>query len=242
MTVIMVGLSGLCAVGSLAMAKVRDCDKMLVFCGADFVLAIMHIVFAFYLQRRLVNGLSTAQPGQSGQVNAKELMNTAGHIIMYDVGFCLYMVGFVVSFGWNCVGLGWIGKCDDGTVPWIAAVLMLLYGFFATAFAVVWYFAMCCDDCCGGLFGMKSPVSTGGQPQQNKGITRIVMGKSAYSPSGQQQQAFTGTPVQGHVVQPPPTTVGQAAPPQQGMGAMAAGALGGGLQAVGKVLQGGGKK
>lgn len=255
-SLIVAGIAGLCAVGSLADAKVRDCDMLLPFLGLDFVLAIMHIVFAFYLQRRLISGLNATAEGQGqGQapqaLSAKELMNRAGHIFMYDVGFCLYTVGFVIAFCWNCVGMGWIGDCKDASsLAYVAAVLMILYALFTVNFAILWYCALCCDDCCSPILGSSKPVNTG-QAQQNKGLMRMVMGKSAFIPGGGQAavygQPVAGTPVQAQPVpqqaQPVPQQAQPAAAPQQqGMVGMGLGMLGGGLQMAGKALQGQGKK
>merc|ERR1719162_309035 len=62
------------------------------------VLACVHAGFAYYLQRRLVTNLQKSGSTATGAALAKE----AGRMFLYDVGFCIFIIVFVLSF---CFGL-----------------------------------------------------------------------------------------------------------------------------------------
>jgi len=210
-----------CAAGSFADADIFGCSAhpLMVLCGADAALAVVNLGMALYLQNRLVHGL---QPGilnthgteppavASGQaqqnLSSKELMARAGQVVLYDVGFCIYVFVFFGAFGLQCAGFGWIRGCDPSSpLPYIAATLHLLFTFMAVSFGFMWWFAMMCDDCCSGLTKPAQPVA---QPQrrQRQGILGMLGSLLGFL------MGNTGSRQQG----PPPTVMG--APAQQQMG------------------------
>lgn len=179
---------------------VRDCSEapLMALCAVNVMLGVIHILFAFYVQRRLIRGLngfddiqglhgSSQRPQQAGeQVNAKELMQNAGNVVLYDIGFCIYVFVFMGSFFFNLVGLSWPSSCVplDTSMPTISALLLVVFGIFAFGFAVLWYSALACDECCGGgLFGTKPAPAAA--PPQNKGLMRMIFGKTQTQPAGQ---------------------------------------------------------
>mmetsp|Transcript_82706 Transcript_82706/g.184531 ORF Transcript_82706/g.184531 Transcript_82706/m.184531 type:complete len:349 (+) Transcript_82706:101-1147(+) len=221
--VLMAGLmnvpAAVCSVLALTDEGVTGCTKhpLSAFCGVNCLLAIGHTAFALYLQRQLVRGLAvdpltgTTQSAPSSgvaptvvqELSAKELMSRAGHIVLYDVGFCFYVFVFGFSFIFQNIGFGWISGCRgvDSALPWFSAVLLLLFAFGAVGFAMLWYCALACDDCCGS-FGAR-PVSTGAQPQnrQNTGLVgsllKVIMGggMSRQQQPPQQPPTVMGAPV-----------------------------------------------
>jgi len=228
----------LTAGASLADKTVTDCSDapLAVFCAVDCLLAIGHFCFSIYLQLRLTKGLN--QVAQQGMA-AKELMNQAGHILCYDIGFCIYIFVFIFSFGLNCVGLAWASTCSPDTgMPYIAGGLMILWAFLAVNFALLWTCALACDDCTQGFFGSSQSKN---KNTKNTGVRRMVLGKlvgrqeqqsplpqqygyphaTQQQPMYTQQPVFTQQPVQGYAqpvqgfAQPVAATGGQRPPPQQ---------------------------
>lgn len=65
-------------------------------------LAALHASFAYYLQRRIVVGMT--KRGQQ-TVNQQELAREAGRIMLYDIGVCLYSILYVCAWCWcpSCV-------------------------------------------------------------------------------------------------------------------------------------------
>jgi len=138
-------------------------------------------------------------------------------------------------------------------MPTLASTLLLLYGFGTLGFVLLWWLAMCCDECCGSLFGTKQKP----QQTQNKGLVRLIFGKGGGPVQGypvQQQQMYVGQPVQAqsYGAQPAQQPAQAHPPPQQqpagqqpGVATQAAagglGLAGAGLQAAGRWLGGGSK-
>jgi hypothetical protein len=235
--IIVLGCSGAGALNK----DVSDCeDPVMMLCFANVALAIVHGGFALYLQSRLLTGLAKTGTAAS---SSKELMSQANHIMLYDIGFCLYVFVFFVSFGLNVVGLSWISDCSPSTpLPFIGALLLVLYAFGVVFFAVFWWFLMACDECCGGLFRPPPPRPTpvyAAAPARKRpaGLVGFMLGglmpqqkQRGPQPAPQQMGMPMGVPVQvarpvatGYVVQQP----GAAAPPP----AAAPGAYGGGAGA-----------
>ncbi|CAK0846516.1 unnamed protein product, partial [Prorocentrum cordatum] len=181
--------------------------------------SIVHAGFALYLQQRLVRGLQrNAALGNHGST-ARQLMKEAGDIVLYDVGFCLYVFFFVAAFFVQFWGFSVLGGCRDAGTAWGSATLQVLFCLGAVAFGFCWSCAMQCSDCC-GLFSpgaARQPLSGGlpGQPQPQRGpvgLTRLIVGSSNMTgpPSLHAGAVVMGTPVQ----RPPPshTRAGRTAP------------------------------
>lgn len=192
---------------SLANAGVKECTEapLMMSNGANAALGLIHAGFAIYLQQRLVHLLRKAG-GEGGDQNPspKDLMKRAWDIILYDVGFCIYIFVFIGSFGFNCYSMSWPGRCNTGTsLPFFASMLLVMFAFAAGWFMIMWYFALACQDCCGGVFG-QAPA-------------RVVLGR-AYGHSSQarpfQAQAqVVGQPA-GYAAKPPVAQVMQPSPAQ----------------------------
>lgn len=182
----------------------------MVLCLADVFFAAMHCGMALYLQRALVRGLQeegqSAIAATSQQPTPKELMSRAGHILLHDVPFCLYVFAFIGAFCFNCVGFGWIGACKTGTALLsIAATLHTLFAMGAVNFVALWYCALACSDCCGGskLAPAQQPVGGGPaghpgyaqpRPALLSGLFYLVFGRGA-AVSPHARAAGAGAPV-----------------------------------------------
>lgn len=261
-TVLNVPAALLATIGVLS-AEVRACNNLSLLCIADAALGVGHTVFAFYLQRRLTLGLDNPglASGSQQTPSSRELMKSAGQIVLYDVGFCIYVIVFAAAFFLNLIGFSWISACRANTsLPWLAAMLETLFAFGAIVFAILWSWALACDDGCGGgLFGMAS--SSQGQP--NRGLLRFVLGTGA-SQSGPRAGAaptVMGAPMPGggqayrqqtDPVAPPaaqaaaapggqPTAAQQATSQAKHAAATGLQMAGKGLQAVGSKVSGGRK-
>lgn len=223
----------LCAGLGVADSDVRACETapLAAFCVADVLLGFVHAGFALYLQRKLFFGLQResfqhAEGGQGGHdPSSKELMERAGHILLYDIGTCLYVFVFIGAFAFNCAGFDWIASCSreaDTVLPWFAAVAHVLFAILTVNFFVLWYCALMCDDCC----GFNTPAKHAPQPQHKpQGIARVIFGNT-FTPGTPHHQA-TAYPV--YVQQPTPHVMG--APAQCGQPTAASQAMYGG-QAV----------
>lgn len=217
-----------CAMGGLADKKVRECDDpLLVLCVVDIALALLHVAFGCYLQSRLVEGLSRPDTGQAAplpgaaehgvtqQPTPKELMNRAGHIICYDIGFCIYMFFFIGSFLVNCIGPGFAATCKpDSPLPALCFSLLILFAVVAVSFAMLWYCVLACEDCCGSLLRPRRRPQQ--QPQKKPPLfLRMLLGSKAggSGTAAQSPPAGYGSPLpaNGH----PPTVMGVPAGPLQ---------------------------
>lgn len=192
---------------SLLNAKVKACTvaPLLLSNLVNVGLAFVHAAFAFYLQWRLVQLLrKTGGEAADQDASPADLMRRAWDIVLYDVGFCIYIVVFVGSFGFNCYAMSWPGRCNAGTpLPFFASLLLVLFAFAAGYFVLMWWCALACQDCCGGLFGRASPV-------------KVVLGR-AYGKHAQAhgfRAQVVGQPV-GYASQPPVAQVMHPAPGQQ---------------------------
>jgi len=212
------------AVIALTDETLRACEHPLaILCVANVVLGLIHTGFAFYLQRRLFFGMQsqsftaggaqsqsqsqtlTGQPGMApapqGEPTSKELLERAGHILLYDIGFCLYVFVFLGSCGANFTSLSWTSGCPGSGSSWasISAGLMLFFAFLAVSFAILWYCGMYCDQCSRAMGPKPRPVA--GRPQQtqqNHGLARVIFGRTICAPMVQTMAGVV------HPTQPPP--------------------------------------
>mmetsp|Transcript_124019 Transcript_124019/g.246965 ORF Transcript_124019/g.246965 Transcript_124019/m.246965 type:complete len:315 (-) Transcript_124019:48-992(-) len=239
-------LAAILAVIGLIDTKLRACG-LTVLCLANIVLGPAHACFGVYLQQKLLHGLRNpgslnsisvegSEKPSDEQPTSRELLSRAGQILLYDVGFCIYFFVFVGSFVLNCVGLSWTNDCHGGagSTAGLAALLMVLFAIFAVGFTFLWYFAMCCDDCCGrSLAGGRRPGAQSGRAA-SYGLARVIVGKSMNAPPTHVMGAPVGSPPQAGA------PVGSPVNPQPG-GAPAAGgranAMFTGLRLVGDFAQ-----
>lgn len=243
--------------------SVKECaSPVFMFVLVDCVLAVINIIFAFHAQNRLIAGMSDAD---LTQLTAGDIMDRGWHIIVYDVGFCLYFFVFIGCMIWNIMGSGWTGECkmDSGWAS-LCAVLGILFVFLTIMLILLYWMALSCEECCGGSQRQRRQ-----QPAQgNQGlIMRMLLGNPSQQgrPAGQpmgQAAVVQGQPVQygqatpqmaptsgGYYGHPPPSAPPQQqqqqqqqrTPAQQAMGVGAA-VAGAGLNALGGLLQGAGKK
>lgn len=239
--------------------SVKECDSpVFMFVLLSALLAVCHIMFAFHAQSKLTEGMNDLD---ASQMSSREIMDRGWRIMVYDVGFCLYFFVFWFSLVWNIMGISWVGGCPDIDSPFanLCAVFEVLFSFLTLWLLFLYWFALQCDECCGGCgWGKKTPA----QGSSHQGfIMRMLLGSPSrrQAPVRQPPQVQPQT-VAGTVVQPQPMQYGQAAPQQQpqqqqpqqqqpqqqSMGAAVGGAalnaLGGMLQGAGKKMQQGGKK
>jgi len=207
-----------CAGVSVIDEQVRDCeDPLMVLCGINVILAIIHCIFSFYLQYKLVYGLSDTKltagtagaPPAGGFLTSKQLMDRMGVVMLYDIGFCLYIFVFIASFGLNVVGPGLVSCRVDSALPSIAGSLLVLFAALTVLFGFLWYCALTFDDCCGKNFGPSHPAPVQGRPVQGRpvqqqhhtGLSRMVFGKNTgfsamYGRPTEQSSAAAGAPMQ----------------------------------------------
>eukprot|EP00435_Cladocopium_sp_Y103_P069213 s209_g32.t3 len=76
---------------------------------------------------------------------ARALVQEASQIVLYDFGFCFYVMFFVFSVVYSFLGIGWSSDCParDSTPIW-AAVFVLLFAFWTALFSCCWGLAAGC--------------------------------------------------------------------------------------------------
>lgn len=111
------------------------CDDGKYLTYAQTAFAVAHILFAFYIQHRLAKGV--LEPEEAHLAPADEdLGKKAWELVLYDVGFCLYVPTFIASFGAGCWGFG--VDCGNGNLQNILLVTFgILAGFYVTCWATV---------------------------------------------------------------------------------------------------------
>eukprot|EP00429_Kryptoperidinium_foliaceum_P098456 CAMPEP_0176237024 /NCGR_PEP_ID=MMETSP0121_2-20121125/27638_1 /TAXON_ID=160619 /ORGANISM="Kryptoperidinium foliaceum, Strain CCMP 1326" /LENGTH=187 /DNA_ID=CAMNT_0017576459 /DNA_START=183 /DNA_END=746 /DNA_ORIENTATION=- len=135
-----------------------DCDEAVIACGILIGIGVVHACFAYYLQRQIVSGIM--KRGQQ-PTNSKELAREAGNILLYDVGFCLYIFFFFGAWGWCFYSFAMM-SCGAGA-GFAAAGILIFFGFMSTFYMFGWY----CCNCFAGSVGGKIPSFVqGGPPQQ----------------------------------------------------------------------------
>lgn len=246
--------------------KVAACKKhpLVIFCVVDIVLAIMHVAMALYIQNRLAFGMqegvlnakspaqhmtpqrleaqdagAPAAAGDGQELSTRDLMKRAGEIILYDVGFCLYVFAFIGAFVFNGMGLDWVEKCNTGSaLPRATGGLHLFFIVGAICIAGVWLCFLFCQACCDCLDGSSKRRQQQQQrpqhqnpPKQQKmatGLTTLVFGRKKAGtilrapPQQPQQGVILGPqgPIQG--VPAAAMVYGQQHPQQQAMPAPSA--------------------
>eukprot|EP00971_Amphidinium_carterae_P130220 2579883-Amphidinium_carterae.1 len=113
----------------------------------------------------------------------EELSKRAGEILLYDVGFCIYAIVFVVAFFFNCYAVSASIVCENAAGT-LAAVLSIIFAFLAFQFMILWF---CCLHCCYGVVGKVVNVRTvhlgpKGQAAQATGPT--IVGVPVGAPGG----------------------------------------------------------
>jgi len=123
---------------------IDDCDDApgAAVSAGSAVLALLHLGFAFYFQCRLIRGLESVEAP-----TAEELSKRAGDILLYDVGFCVYAIIFLMAFFFNCYAAAASLQCSNAAGT-LAAILSILFAFLAFAFMILWF---CCLHCCYGV-------------------------------------------------------------------------------------------
>lgn len=138
---------------------------------ADVLIALIHAGTAYYIQRRLVVQLAGSQ-------SAADITKQAAHILLYDVGFCLYSVFAVFAFGFNIYLLSSLG-CESDTdkaeasndYAAITAGWMLFYSVCAFNYAICWY----CGKCCCSIASGGAKESKGAPAQQP--VQAVIFGQ-----------------------------------------------------------------
>eukprot|EP00928_Gymnodinium_smaydae_P010879 TRINITY_DN1409_c0_g1_i1.p1 TRINITY_DN1409_c0_g1~~TRINITY_DN1409_c0_g1_i1.p1 ORF type:complete len:384 (-),score=54.62 TRINITY_DN1409_c0_g1_i1:221-1372(-) len=210
--------ASLCAVLAVGNEEIRACEGKLVviLCAANLSIGILNVCFTLYLQRRLVFGIQQEEAvhGSTAELTSKELLNRAGHIMIYDIGFCLYFFVYLGSFILNIMGKAWIAKCvvDTGlttSLPDWSSSLMIGWSVVAVFFAFLWYFALTCDDACTPKKKppQQHPASSGmppAAPRRRRGfLMRLLFGSGVSSAGAGLKQARAPPVVAGHPVPPP---------------------------------------
>jgi len=151
----------LLAILGLAGADCGDDDQSMasLACMLNIFIALVHCVFAIYIQQRLLCGI---QP-ESGKTHT-DTVKQAGNICLYDVGFCLYLVFFVCSFGWQFPSFVWTLSCDGAVAGFVAALFLVFYAICTIFYMILWY---CGYALCGAFEATRVPSGSARGPRAN---------------------------------------------------------------------------
>lgn len=126
---------------SLGTSALLQCENVHFVNTGNMVLAAAHIIFGFYLQRRLVSGLQASnEESAEGDGATKTLSDQAWSIMLYDVGFCLYVPLFAGAFAFGIFGVHWTFQCSLST--WYiktSSILTIVHHILATIYIINWW-------------------------------------------------------------------------------------------------------
>mmetsp|Transcript_77777 Transcript_77777/g.224867 ORF Transcript_77777/g.224867 Transcript_77777/m.224867 type:complete len:308 (+) Transcript_77777:113-1036(+) len=198
---LLMGAALLCSIVEVITGKCKDARVAAAVCLA---VAIVHGGFALYLQLRLVAGLEARGVDLRDRRQQNE---QAKSILLYDVGVCFYFFFFIGAFCFACYSFALLA-CG-GAGGYLAASLLVLYGWCVSGYFVLWY---CCNCFAGAVSGRrKRPARASGGAAPTQQQLKPAAGRQgpglfgAAFPTQQQQQQQQG---QGQGQQPGP-------PPQQ---------------------------
>lgn len=166
----------------------QGCD-MEILSGWQLALGAVHILSVLYIQCRLSSGLADDSEVMEQGTRAG-LAQRAAQVVLYDIGFCLYIPLFAFSFGFGIWGISKSWACTSWGTMW-ASILLVTYGCCATAYLVCWIcIVSCCglaQNVCGSTGGSKFSTGT---PQYGSQGTHA----SAHSPALVAQAVPPGAP------------------------------------------------
>merc|ERR1712150_207703 len=111
-----------------------------------------------------------------GGSSSREIVGQAGKIVMYDIGFCLYIFFFFGAAGFCCYGMVATLDCDGSTGGFVACLLLVIYAFITWNFSFCWY---CCQCICGGIETTKEQTPLPSLPDRPhvRNIIGTVLGR-----------------------------------------------------------------
>jgi len=142
------------SVYSYSQITANGCDELKTFLLAEVAIGVIHAVFAFYIQRKLVSAILKSASGDGSTTTTGEVTDKAKELIKYDIGLCLYVFFFIAAFAYNCYAVGDVGKCPTPSYSKAAVAIMIVFGIGAFNFAFCWY----CGQCCYGKAGKSKKV------------------------------------------------------------------------------------
>lgn len=116
------------------------------FCIIEIIFAVIHCVFAYYIQRRLVSKIAAADAATS-------MSKLIWELLKYDIAFCLYVFFAMAAPAYALSQSGDVRACDNSSSNTGTGAAIFL----ACCYVVLEFFYMCCFVCGAGA---KSTVSS----------------------------------------------------------------------------------
>jgi len=135
-----------------------SCGTLKGICALDILICVGHSIFAYYIQNQIFK--------QMGGGSGAEVVKTAGKIVLYDIGFCIYVICFIIAFVVQLFGISQLGGCTNSGMPLITYFLLIFYCFAVVGYVSFWY---CCA--CSGMASYKSQAQPGGPAPQQMGAS-----------------------------------------------------------------------
>jgi len=115
--------------------------NLMAFCVVNVILAFIHSGMSYYIQRQIIQKVGDKP---YSEMNAKEIQEKAGEILMYDVPFCLYSFLAIAGYGMQLWALS-LGGCDKEQPHFGSAAIYLVWGTLAGGYLFCWYCCQCCQ-------------------------------------------------------------------------------------------------
>lgn len=140
-----------------------SCSKLgmlVLFLVGAFVIALINICFAVYVQSKIWEGLvdlvdeEEAEAVQSGQPVRRRnvgqlIMDSAGTVALYDIAFCLYfffLLAQLAFFAWGITIIRTHG-CNVSGWPGVVAYLGISYPIIVFMWVFLWWVFLCLHSC-----------------------------------------------------------------------------------------------
>jgi len=123
------------------------CTDVAQFCLINLGLAVVHAVFARYIQWRITRSNKDTPDEVRDRMTQREVLESATHVAMYDVGFCLYVFFFIGAFAYNCYGASTLRDCSETGPAWAGTGIKILWALCVWNYFFCWY---CTKVCCAG--------------------------------------------------------------------------------------------
>jgi len=149
---IVTGASGLSRVGP------AECGGLQALSIGYIVFGVLHILFTLHVQERLSASavLEEEAPASAGSEGGAGLARRAWRVMLYDVGFALYLLTAIASF---VFGIWAFFKSMDCLTsgPLMASVLLIVFGPVSVAYAGCWAATVCCCGLGDRALGRRRP-------------------------------------------------------------------------------------
>lgn len=115
-------------------------SAVMLFCIIEIVFAIIHCVFAYYIQRRLIGRIMASEDSDT-------MSTLVWYLLKYDIGFCLYFFFAIAAPAYALSQAGDVAECTNSSANFGSGAAIFL----ACCYSSLEFFYMCCFVCGAGV-------------------------------------------------------------------------------------------